>query len=194
MNPDVVNWVTSNFLPFEAELRLILRRVCQGSAEVDDVVQEVYYKVLVLDDVAHIREPRAFLVRTAKNIVIDRLRREAIVSIESMASLDELEIEDMAASPERVAQGRSELKWVIGLIANLPDRCKEVFRARRIYGLSQNETAQTLGISEGIVEQETMKGMNLIADMIARVGVHSDPGAASAVRTVRARKSKNVHH
>jgi len=192
MNPDVVDWVTSNFLPFEAELRVILRRVCQGSAEVDDVVQEVYYKVLVLDGVAHIREPRAFLVRTAKNIVIDRLRREAIVNIESMASLDELEVEDVSASPERVAQGRSELKWVIGLIANLPDRCKEVFRARRIYGLSQNETAQTLGISEGIVEQETMKGMNLIADMIARVGVHHDADTTNVA--VRARKKKNVHH
>ncbi|SEN10179.1 RNA polymerase sigma-70 factor, ECF subfamily [Duganella sp. CF517] len=192
MDSDVVDWVTSNFLPFEAELRLILRRVCSGPAEIDDVVQEVYYKVLMLGSMAHVREPKAFLVRTAKNVVIDRLRREAIVSIEAMASLDELEIEDGSPSPERVVQARSELKWVIGLIANLPERCKAVFRARRIYGLSQIETAQTLGISEGIVEQETMKGMNLIAQMVARVGLHEDAiEMKSASRTGR---KKNVHH
>jgi RNA polymerase sigma-70 factor (ECF subfamily) len=124
MDADVVDWVTSNFLPFEAELRMMLRRVCASPAEIDDVVQEVYYKVLMLDSVDHVREPRAFLVRMAKNIVTDRLRREAIVNIEVMANIEELGIED-SLSPERVAQARSELKWVIGLIANLPDRCKE---------------------------------------------------------------------
>jgi RNA polymerase sigma factor (sigma-70 family) len=174
MDEDVVEWVTSNFLPFEAELRGMLRRVCASPAEVDDVIQETYYKVLQMASMDHVREPRGFLVRISKNIVIDRMRRDAIVSIETMANLDALEIADSAPSPERVALARAELRWVIGLIANLPDRCKEVFRARRIYGLSQIETADTLGISEGIVEKETMRGMTLISDMIARVGVHDD--------------------
>lgn len=192
MESDVVDWVTSHFLPFEAELRAILRRVCSGPAEVDDVVQEVYYKVLTLSSLAHVREPKAFLVRAAKNIVIDRLRREAIVSIDAMANLDELEVEDASPSPERVVQARSELNWVIGLIANLPERCKQVVHARRIYGLSQSETAQALGISEGIVEQETLKGMNLIAEMIARVGMHQ--GTSPAIAPVRTGKKKNVRH
>ncbi len=177
MDEDVVEWVTSNFLPFEAELRVMLGRVCASAAEVDDVIQETYYKVLQMASMDHVREPRGFLVRISKNIVIDRMRRDAVVSIEAMANLDELEIADSAPSPERVALARAELRWVIGLIANLPDRCKEVFRARRIYGLSQMETAETLGITEGIVEKETMRGMALISDMIARVGVHDDARA-----------------
>lgn len=189
MDADVVEWVTSNFLPFEAELRTMLRRVCTGPAEVDDVIQETYYKVLLLPSIAHIREPKGFLVRIAKNIVTDRMRRDAIVSIESMANLEDLEIADTAPSPERVALARAELRWVIGLIANLPDRCKEVFRARRIYGLSQIETADTLGISEGIVEKETMRGMALISDMIARVGVHDDPRAKALETKPRVRKT-----
>jgi RNA polymerase sigma factor (sigma-70 family) len=183
MDEDVVEWVTSNFLPFEAELRGMLRRVCASPAEVDDVIQETYYKVLQMASMDHVREPRGFLVRISKNIVIDRMRRDAIVNIEAMANLDELEIADSAPSPERVALARAELRWVIGLIANLPDRCKEVFRARRIYGLSQIETAETLGISEGIVEKETMRGMALISDMIARVGVHDDSQARAHIQS-----------
>jgi RNA polymerase sigma factor (sigma-70 family) len=183
MDEDIVEWVTSNFLPFEAELRVTLRRVCASPAEVDDVIQETYYKVLQMASMDHVREPRGFLVRISKNIVIDRMRRDAIVNIEAMANLDELEIADSAPSPERVALARAELRWVIGLIANLPDRCKEVFRARRIYGLSQIETAETLGISEGIVEKETMRGMALISDMIAQVGVHDDRQARAHIQS-----------
>jgi RNA polymerase sigma-70 factor (ECF subfamily) len=171
MESDIVDWVTSNFLPFEAELRQMLRRVCTGPAEIDDVVQEVYYKILTLPSVDHVREPKAFLVRTAKNLVLDRMRRDAIVSMEAVANLDELEIEDGAPSPERVVLARAELNWVMGLIANLPQRCKDVVRARRIDGLSQIETARSLGITEGIVEKEMTRGMDLISDMVARVGM-----------------------
>ncbi|MEO7493972.1 MAG: RNA polymerase sigma factor [Massilia sp.] len=189
----VVEWLTSNFLPFEAELRTMLRRVCASPAEVDDVIQETYYKVLLMSSISHVREPKGFLVRIAKNLVTDRMRRDAIVSIEAMANLEDLEIPDSAPNPEHVAMARAELRWVIGLIANLPDRCKEVFRARRIYGMSQLETAETLGISEGIVEQETMKGMQLISKMIARVGVHDHALPAQVVKSKSAVKKRHVN-
>lgn len=191
MDPEIVDWMSSNFLPFEAELRLVLRRVCASRAEVDDVIQECYYKVLTLDRVDHVREPRAFLVHMAKNVVIDRFRRDSVVDFEAIANLEDLEVEDFAPTPERVAQARSELKWVMGLIANLPDRCKQVFRARRIYGLSQKDTAQTLGITEGIVEQETIKGLGLISEMVARVG--SDSGSGLVKTNKRAGKKRHVN-
>jgi RNA polymerase sigma-70 factor (ECF subfamily) len=55
-----------------------------------------------------------------------------------------------------------------------------VFRARRIEGLSQQETAASLNISEGIVEQETMRGMKLIQKMIASVGLNDEPSRDEA--------------
>jgi RNA polymerase sigma-70 factor (ECF subfamily) len=180
MDPGIVDWVTSNFLPFEAELRRMLRHVCSGPAEIDDVIQEVYYKVLTMESMAHVREPRAFLVTMAKNVVLMRMRRDAVVNIEAVANLEDLNIEDGAPSPERVAVARAELRWVLGLMANLPDRCKDVFRARRIEGLSQQETAANLNISEGIVEQETIRGMKLIQKMIASVGVNDEPSRDEA--------------
>lgn len=192
MDPDVIDWMTSNFVPFEARMRQVLARVCGSKAEIDDVIQECYYKVLTLDSVDHIREPRAFLVQMAKNIVIDRFRRESIVSIEAVANLEELGVEDASPTPERIMAARSELTWVIGLIANLPDRCKQVFRARRIYGLSQRETAATLGITEGIVEQETIKGLNLISEMVASVGPDSGPGHVTTHK--RSGRKKHVNH
>lgn len=166
-----IAWVSANVIPFEAALRIKLRRHCASAAEIDDLVQEVYYRILKMEAFEHVREPQGFLMQTAKNILTDRLRREAIVAIDAVANLEDLDVADPAPSPERVALARAELKWVLGLVANLPTRCKQVFRARKIYGMSQNETAASLGISENVVEKEMMKGLKLVSQMVAEVAV-----------------------
>jgi RNA polymerase sigma-70 factor (ECF subfamily) len=171
VDPDIVDWVSSNVLPFEAEIRERLGRVCKNAAEIDDVIQEVYCRILKLDSIEQIREPKGYILRMAKNIVIDQLRHESVVEIETMANLEELVQEDPAPGPERVALARAELTWVLGLISGLPDRCKQVIRARRIYGLSQKATAATLGVTENVVENETMRGMAILSERIASVGM-----------------------
>jgi RNA polymerase sigma-70 factor (ECF subfamily) len=171
----------------------MLRRVCIGPAEVDDVIQETCYRILSTGCLDHVRDPKPFVFRTAKNIVLDRIRRDAVVNIEAMANLDELEIADTAPSPERVVFAREELKWVFGLIGNLPDRCKSVFRARRVQGLSQNETAETLGLTDSVVEHEMMRGMRLMSEMISRHGMDQEiRSAKGAIPKKRAVKTSNV--
>jgi RNA polymerase sigma-70 factor (ECF subfamily) len=192
MDTEVIDWLTINFLPHEAELRTMLRRVCIGPAEIDDVIQETCYRILSGARLDHIRDPKPFVFRTAKNIVLDRIRRDAVVSIETMANLDELEIADTAPSPERVVFARAELKWVLGLVANLPDRCKSVFRARRIHGLSQIETTETLGLTDSVVEHEMMKGMRLMSEMVSRHGMDQEIVNAGFVTQKRAVKKNNV--
>lgn len=178
MNKDNIDWLTVHLLPFEAEFRRKLRRVCSGAADVDDVVQEVYCKVMQMDEVAHIQDPRGYFVQIAKNLITDRLRRDAVVNIEVMANLSDLDVADDMPGPERIVFGRAELLWVMGLIGKLPDRCREVFRARRIYGLSQKEAAESLGITEKAVEYESTRGMELISDMMKRKDDHGTPPKA----------------
>lgn len=200
MDTQVVDWLTINFLPHEAELRRMLRRVCTGPAEIDDVVQETCYRILSLASLDLVRDPKPFVFRTAKNIVLDRIKRDAVVKIEAMANLEDLDIADTAPSPERIVFARSELTWVMGLVANLPERCKTVFRARRLHGMSQQETAETLGLTDSVVEHEMMKGMRLMSEMIARNGLGQETGQASeqkagesqSVARKRAGKKSNV--
>lgn len=190
VDPHIVAWVSANVIPFEAELRAKLRRLCGNASEVDDLIQDVYYRILKTEAVEHIREPKAFLMQTAKNILVDRFRREAVVSIDAVANLEDLDIADNSPSTERVALARAELKWVLGLVAKLPERCKQVFSARKIYGMSQNETAASLGISENIVEKEMMKGVKLVSEMVKSMGIDSgEPGKA----TPQARISRKLN-
>jgi RNA polymerase sigma-70 factor (ECF subfamily) len=171
MNRDIIEWLTVHLLPFEAELRLKLRRVCASAADVDDVIQEIYCKVMQMDEITHVSDPRGYFVQMAKNLVTDRLRHDAVVHIETMANLYDLEVLDDAPGPERIVFGREELRWVMGLMAKLPGRCREVFRARRLCGLSLRETADSLGVTEKAVDYETKKGMELLSEMMKRQGI-----------------------
>ena len=192
MDTEVIDWLTIHFLPHEAELRSMLRRVCVSAAEIDDVIQETCYRILVMPDLGHVLNPKPFVFRTAKNIVLDRIRRDAVVSIETMANLEELDIADTAPSPERVVFAREELKWVFGLISHLPDRCKSVFRARRVHGMSQNETAAALGLTDSVVEHEMMRGMRLMSEMISRHGMERTDRERQGAAPKRAVKTSNV--
>jgi RNA polymerase sigma factor (sigma-70 family) len=193
MNNDIVDWLKLHFLPFEGKLRAQLGRICISPSDVDDVIQETYYRVLQADSLEHIREPRAFLMQTAKNIVTDRLRRDAVVSIQAMATLEELGVADDAPTPERIVAARAELDWVLRLAARLPERCRKVFRARRLHGLSQKETSETLELTVSMVEYETIRAMDLMSGMIASGAAPEDIRPAATRKTQRAVKSHAEH-
>lgn len=175
MNQDMIDWLSLHLLPFEAELRRWLRRICDCDADAEDIIQELYCRIMEMNNVAHVAGPRGYLVQMARNLVTDRLRHNAVVHIESMANLHELDIMDEAPGPERIAFVREELRWVMGLIDKLPDRCREVFRARRLHGLSLRETAYSLGVTEKAVDYETTKGMELLSEMMKRHGLRNTP-------------------
>ncbi len=169
--PEIVKWVRFHVIPYEAEIRRWIQTVWYETAEIDDIIQDIYFRLLKLESVAHITDPRAYLYQAARNAIAGRLRRKRIVSIRNVQDIDQLGFHDGAPSPERVAAARAELKWVLCLIANLPERCSQVMKLRKIYGLSQAEAATRLAVSENIIEKETIKGVKLISEMAKRIGV-----------------------
>jgi RNA polymerase sigma-70 factor (ECF subfamily) len=160
---EVIGWVGRFILPHEPRLRAWLRAAF-ASIDVDDVVQESYCRIAALSRVDHIDDPRQYLFRTARNVVLEQIRRSKVVSIETVsgfAELGEAMTED-AISPERVLAGRRSLERVEALISALPERARRVFRLRKIEGLSQREIATQMGISETIVENELTRGLRRI--------------------------------
>lgn len=179
-SPEIVTWVRFHVIPYEAEVRRWIQAVYYEKAEIDDIIQDIYFRILKLDSVAHITDPRAYLYQAARNAIAGRLRRKRIISIRTVQDLDELGVYDGAPSPERVAAARAELKWVLCLIANLPERCRQVMQLRKVYGLSQAEAATRLALTENIVEKETIKGVKLISEMAKRIGVSAPESSTEA--------------
>ncbi len=163
-------FVGTQILPHEGDLRHWLLRLGVKAHELDDIIQDVYCRLLRLERFDHIEDPRAYFFRSARNVLLEQVRRSKVVSIMTVQNLDELGVADLGPSPESAASSRAELTRVLGLIEGLPARCRQVFELRKVHGLSQAETAKVLRISENIVEKETAKGLSLILGHMAEAG------------------------
>jgi RNA polymerase sigma factor (sigma-70 family) len=167
---EIVAWVGSNIVPHEADLRARLRRMAVPEQEISDIVQDAYLRISKLDSVAHIRSGRGYFFTTARTSLLQRIRHERIVRIDSMTEMEALTIADEDPGPERQASARQELARVRALIDALPDRCREIFELRRIQGVPQREIAERLGIPEHTVEAQAIRGLKLILKGLAGDG------------------------
>lgn len=159
-------WLAAHILPHERALRGWLHARTAGG-EVDDIVQETYAILAALPAVAQIHNPRAYMFQVAQTVVLQRLRRAAIVRIDAVEEIERLGILDDEPSPEQLVSDRQELRHVAMLIAQLPPKCREAFLLRKVEGLSQRDIAARMGVSEGTVEKHIAKGVRLLMDAMA---------------------------
>lgn len=172
-------WFVEQVLPLEGVLERYLRRNWRDAGEIADLRQEVYARVY--DGCAQRRpeSAQAFVLSTARNLLIDRARRAQIVSIETFADMDTLAPTIDELSPERHLSARSELRLLQLALTLLPARCREVVELRKIEGLSQREVASRMGITEDTVERQVSKGVRALALALQAAGLG---GAAAAPR------------
>jgi RNA polymerase sigma factor (sigma-70 family) len=164
---EIVAWVGAQVLPHEADVRSWLRRTGAASHEIDDVVQDAYCRIAALSSVAHITNGRAYFFRTVRNVAIERARRAQIVRLDWLTEIELANVVDNEPTAERILLGRQELKRVERIIEALPERCREIFRLRRIQGVSQKEIAQRLNVTENVVEMQATRALQLILVALA---------------------------
>jgi RNA polymerase sigma factor (sigma-70 family) len=163
VNEPLDTWFKREILREEAALMRYLRRLWPRPVEVDDLRQETYARVYESARTHRPEAARAFLFATARNLVIDRVRRERIVSIEAVPDIESEFVLIDELSPERRTIARQELKRLAQAFDWLPERCREVVWLRRVLELSQRQVAARLGISERTVEKHVAKGGRLLA-------------------------------
>jgi RNA polymerase sigma factor (sigma-70 family) len=167
---ELVAWVAREVVPHEPAVRAWLRARMLPGDEIDDLIQEGYCRLCGLDSTDHIYNPGAFFLTTVRNLLANRWARSRVVRIDAIAEIEVLAGPDEAPGPERLAGDRRELSRIRALIATLPERCRRIVILRRIEGRSQREVAETMRITETIVENETVRGLKLIMDALRTEG------------------------
>jgi len=159
-------WFKREVLIHEAALLRYLGRAWSRAEEIHDLRQEIYVRVYQGARKARPTNTRAFIFATARHLIIDRIRRGRIVSIEAIGDLEAFNVLIDEASPERKASAWQELKRVARALNGLPPRCREIIWLRKVDELSTKEVADHLGISARTVEGQVLKGMRLLADTV----------------------------
>ncbi|HSZ10577.1 MAG TPA: RNA polymerase sigma factor, partial [Rhizomicrobium sp.] len=139
------DWFVREVLPLESALMQYLQHSCRDKHEIADLRQEVYVRVYEAAREQIPRPARPFVFTVARNLLINRVRRERIVTMESVVDLDALDVAIDMPGPDRSAIARDELRRLQLAIERLPARCREAVMLGRIEGLSGQEIARRMG-------------------------------------------------
>ncbi len=139
-----------------SRLRNFIRRRVPNEADVEDVLQEVFYE---LTGAYRLMEPvqrwSAWMFRVARNRIIDLLRKKRLEALGSdpVAASEEEEALPLEAVLRSPAAGPAEeyartvlLEELEEALAELPQEQREVFIAHEIEGCSFKEIADRTGV------------------------------------------------
>ncbi len=155
-------------LEFESALRACLHRYTRNSSDVEELLQETYARLLTAaaSDEPEVRSIRAFALTVARNVARDWLRHEQVVPIELVADLETLEVFESTDGLEEIVNRHQQMSLLLRAIQDLPERCRQAFTLRKVYGYSQKEIASRLDISENTVEQHLTKAARRCAQAL----------------------------
>jgi RNA polymerase sigma factor (sigma-70 family) len=164
--PEAKAWFVREVLPLEAALMQFLRHNWRNESDIIDIRQDVYEQVYE----AACREiplsAKAFVFVTARNLLINRVRRERIVPIEAAGDLETLEVESDEPGSDRKVIAGDELRRLNAALDRLPKRCREAFVMRQVQELSRREIAMRMGIAEKTVKRHLNDAVRSLADIL----------------------------
>lgn len=190
VSDDRALWLATYVMPHEPAVRGWLRRGRHLHADIDDIIQEAYAKLVCVADVSSIDNVRAYFFRTAYSVVADRLRRKDVISLSSALEVEQLQSAIDEITPEDSLSGRNELQLLSDMIQRLPDKTRRVFMLRRVTGLSQKDVSLHTGIPESTVEKHIAKALKLLMSAYADGGY----GAVLSSRIESAQRGRRGVH
>jgi RNA polymerase sigma factor (sigma-70 family) len=164
-------WFAEEVQPHEPSLRAALRRSMKSLADVDDLIQEAFIRILGARDKGPIRSSKSFLFAVARNAMHDLIRRRSVAAAVPITETASLNVIDDRPGVVDLVIRRQELELLAEAVRSLPERCRQVFLLRKIQNLSQREIASRLSISENTVETLVAKGVRRCADYLRARGV-----------------------
>jgi len=156
---------------FHVELRNYVRRRTKDDATADDIVQEIFVKVLKnMERIEEVENIQEYLYAIARNTLIDSFRSRKLVLkedyIENEAlrenSLDGNSEDEVPASLNRIVSSCC----VRPFIDKLPDKYREAIIASEINNESQKEMAERLNISYSGAKSRVQRGREKLKELL----------------------------
>ena len=162
--PDLTALVRS----YSGLLYRVALSVVRNAAEAEDVVQDVFVRVLQQRRLSEVREWRPWLVRIAWNLALDRKRRVPVEQMDEIFAAGMVSRE-MAADDALAEAGR--MKAVMAAIDRLPQREREVVLLSAMEELSTAEIGKVVGRSESSVRSLLFRARGHLRERLERSDV-----------------------
>lgn len=140
-----------------------LRRRVPQAWDVQDLAQEVYVRMLRVDErqVQAIRDPKAYLFTVASNLV----KEHAMLQKRRAANVDVDDVLTQLVAPQGSAEDAAEREFrrqrLQQALDRLPARCKAVLIMQHRDGMNYQEIAERFGVSIHMVKKYVVKALSL---------------------------------
>lgn len=156
------------YMKYSDELRnWIQHRFNKGPQESEDIVQHTFLHFLSVAEPHKIRNTRAFLYKTAKNLLIDNSRRTSVQDNYIQAVAESVRFIDFSA--EEVYMNREKLIILQKIIEDLPSKQRHVFILNRFHHLTYAAIASELGISTEAVKKHIMRALKVCQERMNEI-------------------------
>lgn len=153
---------------YASDLSLSLRRMFgNGPPDPDDVMQQAFQKLIERDREEQVHNYKAFLWRTAKNIVISEKRSQTV----RRRYEPDVETKFFAGGgvildPQRVLIAKDQLQHINEALREMPAKRRRAFMLNRIEGLNVSEVGRRLGLSRSGAHKHILKALAQLDEVI----------------------------
>lgn len=148
-------WVDTAFSDHSARVRSYIhaRTGCRETAE--DITQEVFLRLHGVDDSEQISNVGHYVVRMARNLLIDHSRSASgKISNQTTRNIDdEFDLAVDAPSPEDLLIMRNEISGIFAALGGMSELCSRIFWQSRAEGFLNHEIAKMQGVCISTVEK-----------------------------------------
>lgn len=143
-----------------AQLRRFVFARARNLADVPDIVQEVYLRMLRIPDVDSVRSPEAYLFTVAQHVVQQHTMRKSVIPPEvDVKQLMNEPASTLDADPALAFEAQQCLEQLQHALDELSPRARATFMLHRRDGLSIDEIACRLETSRPMVKKYLMKAL-----------------------------------
>lgn len=141
---------------FKPALVAYFIRRCGSPDLTDDLVQDVFLRLLRRKQSGEIDRPAAYVMQTASSVWNDHLRAAHVRRSTDHDEFDDAHHSPEGFSPERVYEGREAIERILDALTKLPERTQDIYILCRFDGYKRHEVAKRIGISVSAVDKHLM--------------------------------------
>ncbi len=160
------NWLAEVLVRYEKPLLKHAYGICSDRELSKDAVQETFFRLIRTREKGMPENLTAWLFTVCRNVLTDHLRRQKVVQF----SWDVPEMEDGNASPDHQMAKEEREEKLAAMVADLPERERELVRLKFQVGLSYKEIEELTGISQGNIGYFLHRAVKELKDRWQREG------------------------